>query len=189
MLIWRVPAAPAGMPVAWRGHSYGRDGEAMGALALHELETIRVQSAQRDWSGAVVEGGWQMLDPAALARARVLYRRRHAAHAQALAALDQWDDRELMHHLRLARGGQLTKAALVLLGLPAAAGTLGGPRPRLTWVLHDHAAQIVAHRHFEMPLLTALDKLVACIRIIDVPLLPPGQLAPMNLPNDDRPSR
>ena len=174
VLMWRVPAAPAGMPVAWRGHFYGRDGEARGALALHELETIRVQSAQRDWSAVCVEGGWHLLDPAALARARFLYRRRHAAHAQVMAELNRWDDRELVHQLRLARGGQLTKAALVLLGRPEAAGLLGGPRPRLSWVLHDHAEQIVTHQHFELPLLTALDSLVARIRIIDVPLLPPG---------------
>lgn len=66
VLIWRVPAAPAGMPVAWRGHFYGRDGEARSALALHKLETFRVQSAQRDWSAVCVEGAldvqarWQL---------------------------------------------------------------------------------------------------------------------------------
>lgn len=185
VLAWRVPAAPRGMPVSWKGHFYGRDGEARGPLALHELETIRAQSAQQDWSAQLVDGAWQWLDAAALARARELYARRHAAHPQALSALQGWDDSELLHHLRLAVDQRLTRAALVLLGSPQASGLLGGPTPRLSWVLQDHTGQIVGHRHFELPLLRAIDDLVACIRIIDVPLLPPGQLAPLNLPNYD----
>ena len=185
VLLWRVPASPAGMPVAWQGHYYGRDGESLGALALHELESIRAQSVLRDWSAQVVDGGWDLLDPAALARARNLYGQRHRAHSQVLTELGRWTDREFVHQLRLARGGRLLRAALVLLGTPAAALLLGGPRPRLTWVLQDHTGQIMSHRHFELPLLTAIDALVACIRIIDVPLLPPGQLAPLHLPNYD----
>ena len=185
VLLWRVPAAPAGMPVAWRGHYYGRDGEALGALALHELEAIRAQSALRDWSAVCVDGGWDLLEPAALARARELYRRRHVSHGQVLAELSRWDDREFVHRMRLARGGALTRASLLLLGKPEAVGLLDGADPRLTWVLRDHAAQIVTHQHFGLPFLAALDGLVARIRIIDVPLLPPGQLAPLNVPNYD----
>ena len=185
VLLWRVPAAPGGMPVAWRGHYYGRDGEALGALALHELEAIRAPSGLRDWSAVCVEGGWQVLEPAALSRARELYRRRHAFHGQVLAELERWDDREFVHRLRLARNGELTRAALLLMGKADAVALLGGADPRLTWVLRDHAAQIVTHQHFGLPFLVALDSLVARIRIIDVPLLPPGQLAPLNVPNYD----
>lgn len=185
VLLWRIPAAPAGMPVAWQGHFYGRDGEALGALALHELEAIRASSVLHDWSAVCVEGGWHLLETAALARARELYRRRHASHIPLLAELARWDDREFVHRLRLARDGELTRAALLLLGKPEAVVMLGGAHPRLTWVLRDHAAQIVTHEHFDLPLLAALDELVARIRIIDVPLLPPGQLAPLNVPNYD----
>jgi ATP-dependent DNA helicase RecG len=102
-----------------------------------------------------------------------------------LAEEARWDSREFLHKLRLAQGGRLTRAALVLLARPEAAAWLDEQRPRLSWVLQDHEGQIVAHRHFELPLLLAIDALVACIRFIDVPLLPPGQLAPLNLPNYD----
>jgi len=185
VLMWQVPAAPRGMPVSWCGHFHGRDGESLGALALHELEAIRAQSAQGDWSAETVSGGWHLLDAGAITRARELYARRHAQHAQALASAQNWNEEELLHHLRLAVDGRLTRAAVVLLGMPQATSLLGGPTPRLTWVLHDHTGMIVAHRHFELPLLLSIDELVARIRIIDVPLLPPGQLAPLNLPNYD----
>jgi len=185
VLMWRVPAAPAGMPVAWQGHYYGRDGESLGALALHELETIRAQAVLRDWSATPCEGGWALLDAAALVHARGLYRKRHASHAQVLAEAERWGDQEFLHRLRLAVAGQVTRAGLLLLGRPEAAAVLGGPRPRLTWVLEDHQGHTLTHRHFELPLLLSIDALVGCIRIIDVPLLPPGQLAPLNLPNYD----
>ncbi|MFO1218842.1 MAG: putative DNA binding domain-containing protein [Burkholderiaceae bacterium] len=182
----RVPAAPAGMPVAWKGHFYGRDGESLGALALHELEAIRAQAASSDWSAGLVHADVGMIDPRAMTRARELYRRRHASHAHVLAEEALWDDREFVHRLRLAQDGSLTRAALLLLGRPEAAMLLAGPRPRLTWLLVDHAGQEAAQpRHFGLPLLLAIDALVDCIRIVDVPLLPPGQLAPLNLPNYD----
>jgi len=185
VLIWRVPAAPAGVPVAWRSHYYGRDGESLGGLALHELEAIRAQAAQRDWSAVLVEGDWSLLDPPAIARARVLYRRRHAAHAQVLAHEAAWSDREFVRALRLARGDRLTRAAIVLLGKAEAVPVLDGAHPRLTWVLEDERGQPAAPRHFEPPLLMAIDALVGCIRIVEVSLLPPGQLAPLLLPNYD----
>ena len=185
VLLWRVPAAPAGIPVAWQGYYHGRDGESQGGLALHELESIRAQSRARDWSAQLLDVDWALIDPQAIARARELYGRRHSGHAQVLAELARWDEREFMRHLRLAQGDRITRAGLVLQGRPESAPLLEGPRPRLSWVLQDHEDQIVAHKHFELPLLLAIDALVSCVRIVDVPLLPPGQLAPLNLPNYD----
>jgi len=43
----------------------------------------------------------------------------------------------------------------------------------------------VTHQHFELPLVLAIDALIARIRIIDVNLLPPREVAPLNLPNYD----
>jgi ATP-dependent DNA helicase RecG len=185
VLMWRIPPAPRGAPVAWKGHFYGRDGESLGALALHELETIRAQSSQQDWSAQQVDADWGQLDANALMRARHLYDRRHAGHAQVREAAAHWDDQQFVHQLRLAVDGKLTRAALVLLGAPTAVAWLSGPTPRLTWVLSDHQGNPESHQHFELPLLLAIDGLVDRIRVYEVALLPPGQLAPLNLPNYD----
>lgn len=56
VLMFQVPAAPAGIPVAWDGHYYGRDGESIGPLNLEEIERIRKQVAYFDWSASTVEG-------------------------------------------------------------------------------------------------------------------------------------
>ncbi len=82
-------------------------------------------------------------------------------------------------------GGGLTRAALVLLGRPKATYALGGPTPRISWQLVDHRGDHVTHQHFELPLVLAIDALVGRVRIIDVNLLPPREVAPLNLPNYD----
>lgn len=185
VLMWRIPAASPGMPVAWKGHYYGRAGEAMGALPLNKLDAIRAQSNMHDWSAVLATDDWSLLDPAAIELAQALYKRRHATHPQVLTALQHKSVRDWLHDLRLAVNGQLTRAALVLLGKPESATCLGGPTPRLTWVLTDHTGTIQTHQHFDLPLVMAIDQLVAKLRIIEVSLLPPRQTAPLNLPNYD----
>lgn len=185
VLMWRIPATAAGMPMSWKGHYYARAGEALGAMPLNKQDALRAQSAVQDWSAVLATDDWSLLDPAAIEFAQTLYKRRHATHPQRLSALQHKSVSEWLHDLRLAERGMLTRAALVLLGKPEAANCLGGPTPRLTWVLTDHLGTIQTHRHFELPLIMAMDQLVARLRIIEVSLLPPRQTAPLNLPNYD----
>ena len=55
VLMFAIPAAPRGIPLAWKGHFYGRDGESLVALSLEKLERIRRQ-APVDWSAEICEG-------------------------------------------------------------------------------------------------------------------------------------
>lgn len=50
VIMFQVAAAPQGMPIAWKGHYYGRDGEALNALNIAEIEQIRKQRPTEDWS-------------------------------------------------------------------------------------------------------------------------------------------
>ena len=50
VVMFEIPAAPRGIPIAWKGHYYGRDHEATHALALDKLERIRAQAGVADWS-------------------------------------------------------------------------------------------------------------------------------------------
>lgn len=185
VLMWRVPAAPRGVPVACKGHYWGRAGEKLGALPLHKLDTLRAQSALHDWSATVVSDDWTLLDPHAIARARELYARRYAPKPDIVAEMRRQSDAEFLHTLRIAVNGGLTRAALVLLGKSVATSLLGGPTPRISWQLVDHRGDHVTHQHFELPLVLAIDSLIARIRIIEVNVLPPREVAPLNLPNYD----
>lgn len=185
VLLWRIPAAPRGVAVACKGHYWGRNGERLCALPLHKLDTLRAQSALHDWSAAVITQDWTLLSAPAMDRARELYARRYASKPDMVAEMRAQTDWQFLHSLRLAVGGGLTRAALVLLGQPVAASLLGGPTPRISWQLQDHLGHPVTHQHFGLPLLSSIDALVARIRIIEIHILPPREVAPLNLPNYD----
>jgi ATP-dependent DNA helicase RecG len=181
VLMLGVPPAPRGAAVAWRGHYYGRAGESLGALG-QKFEAIRMQASALDWTAQCVSRDWSQLSTAAVQRARTLYFSKHPRRA---AEASGWDTARFLAELRLARGDALTRAALLLRGEPAAVVHLGDVSPRLTWRLVGPADEPLDHEHFQPPFLLAIDALVAKVRIHKVAMLPPGQLAPLELPNYD----
>jgi ATP-dependent DNA helicase RecG len=56
VVLFQIPPAPRGVPIAWQGHWYGRNGGSIAPLALHELEAIRAQRLAEDWSAAICAG-------------------------------------------------------------------------------------------------------------------------------------
>ena len=67
VVMFQIPPAPQGIPIAFQDHYYGRDGE-----SLHEkIERIRYQVKLKDWSAGIIENAsLEDLDPAAIAKAR-----------------------------------------------------------------------------------------------------------------------
>lgn len=71
VILFQIPPAPKGMPISWKGHYYGRDGESLQALNIQKIETIRNQVSNYDWSAQIVEGATlNDLDGKAIAFAR-----------------------------------------------------------------------------------------------------------------------
>lgn len=128
VLLWRIPAAPRGVPVACKGHYWGRTGEKLGALALHKLDTLRAQSALHDWSATLVTDDWALLSAPAIARARMLYARRYAPKPDIVAQMQAQTDAEFVHSLRLAVGGGLTRQRWCCWGAPRQPMRWAGPR-------------------------------------------------------------
>src|ERR1035437_6669930 len=54
VIMFQIPAAPKGFPIAFEGHYYGRDGEELVPFNLEEIERIRAQATTSDWSSAIV---------------------------------------------------------------------------------------------------------------------------------------
>ena len=75
VVMFEIPASPKGVPVAFDGHFYGRDGESLGPLNLEEIERIRAQVTYEDWSVALVpEATIDDLDEQALSVARTNFK-------------------------------------------------------------------------------------------------------------------
>ncbi len=113
VVMLKIPAAPAGIPVAYKRACYGRDGESLVPFSLDKIERIRSQ-IKEDWSAGIVDdASFDDLDPVAIAAAREGYRRRYPNRAE---ELNGWDDRTFLNKAKLTIKGRITKTALLLLG-------------------------------------------------------------------------
>lgn len=168
-----IPAAPAGIPISWKGDYRARAGESLAPLSLDKLDQIRNQTIDSDWTAAVIEGATVAeLDPAAISRARQGFAERHAARIPA-ADIAAWDDATFLARARLTRNGGITRAAMLLLGADTSTHFLTPHLAQLTWRLEG---QEQAYEHFHLPFLLTAGELASRIRNVRIRLLPPNEL-------------
>lgn len=182
VVMFQIPAAPAGIPTSWKGHYWGRDGESLAPLAINELEAIRSQVGHRDWTAEICpQVTIDDLDPAALqvARQKFSARIRDARFDQ---EIDKWDDLTFLDKAKLTRNGQLTRAAVLLLGKPEAAHHLNPYPAQITWKLQTDEE---AYEHFGPPFLLSVEDLFKRIRNINFRIQPFNQLIPVELTKYD----
>lgn len=135
VVMFQIPAAPAGIPVSYKGHYYGRDGESLTALHLNELEAIRIQSRQWDWSAQIVKDATiEDLDPRAIALARSLYTNKNKHKAIEIA---EWDDVTFLNKAKITIKGKITNAAIVLLGKEESESLISPAVAKIRWILKD----------------------------------------------------
>lgn len=183
VLLFRIPAAPRGVPVAWNDHFYGRNGESLSGLSLVEIERIRAQAGNVDWSAATVPMATLAdLDPQAVALARVKFAEKYPELASEMA---DWDDARFLRKLKLMTGDALTRAALLLLGKPEAAVWLQPALTMITWVLKDERGDDLDYAHFEPPFLCSSEAVFGKVRNLTYRYLPPGTLFPTEVPQYD----
>lgn len=176
VVLMEIPAAPKGLPVAFDRHWYGRDGSALDALNLEEIERIRGQSTVEDWSAVVVpEATLADLDEQALVVARRNYKSKFPDKA---AEVDAWDDQTFLNKAKLTIKGKQTRASLLLLGREEAEHFLLPAEAKIRWLLKDHAGNDRDYALFGMPLLLAVDKVYAKIRNLKYRYIREGTLFP-----------
>lgn len=183
VLLFEIPAAPQGMPIAWQGHYYARAGESLTNLGLDKLDAIRRQVGAADWSAHVVaEATLAHLDAEALAKARELFAQKHAGRFGA-GEVAGWDDATFLDRARLSREGRVTRTALLLLGKPEAAHFLSPHPAEITWRLEGPER---AYEHFGPPFLLSTSALYQRIRNTQLRILPDDQLVAVELAKYDR---
>jgi len=176
VVMFEIPAAPKGLPIAFEGHYYGRDGEALSPLNLEEIERIREQVGIEDWSAVIVpEARLDDLDEEALAVARRNFKSKFPDKA---AEVDGWDDETFLNKAKLTIKGKITRAALLLLGREEAEHFLQPAEAKIRWLLKDHEGNDRDYDLFGMPLLLAVDKVYAKIRNLKYRYIREGTLFP-----------
>ncbi|NVO07293.1 MAG: putative DNA binding domain-containing protein [Rhodoferax sp.] len=176
VVVFEIPAAPKGLPVAFEGHYYGRDGEALSPLNLEEIERIRAQSTVEDWSAVILpDASLDDLDGEALAVARRNFKSKFADKA---AEVDSWDTATFLNKAKLTIKGRITRTALLLLGREEAEHFLLPAEAKIRWLLKDHQGNDRDYTLFGMPLLLAVDKVYAKIRNLKYRYILEGTLFP-----------
>ena len=116
VLMFQIPSAPRGIPMAWQGHFYARRGESLAALDMNKYEEIRRQTVNEDWSKLIADGATIAdLDEKAIMKAREGYKEHYPNQKK---EVDSWSDEVFLNKAKITIDGKITHAAILLLGKP-----------------------------------------------------------------------
>jgi ATP-dependent DNA helicase RecG len=183
VVLFEVPAAPRGMPISWNGHYYARAGESLTALSVDKLDEIRQQTLSSDWSAQIVPNAkTDDLDNTAIEKALDSFVRKHANRIQE-ADVRAWPLSTFLDKAKLTQNGQITRAAILLLGKPESAHFLNPHPAQMTWKLEGVER---AYEHFGPPFLLATTQLYQKIRNVQLRILPQDELLPVEVSKYDQ---
>ncbi len=183
VVLFEIPAAPRGIPIAWKGHYYARAGESLTSLGLDKQDEIRGQTLAQDWTAQVVPAATLAdLDTDALSKARESFARKYANRLKA-EEVANWPLATFLDRARLTQNGRITRAALLLLGKAEAAFHLSPNPAQLTWKLEGPER---AYEHFGPPFLLSTTHLYQRIRNIQLRILPQDELIPVEISKYDQ---
>jgi ATP-dependent DNA helicase RecG len=162
VLMFQIPAAPKGIPIAFKGHYYGRDGEQLNALNISELERIRDQAKAEDWSAKIVpQASLEDLDEKAIQVARRNYKNKFPDKAP---DVDTWDDLTFLNKAKITIKGEITRTAIILLGKEESEHFINPAETKIRWILKDSRGSEKDYLIVCCPLLLAVDQVYAKIR-------------------------
>ncbi len=176
VVLFEIPAAPRGIPIAWKGHYYGRDSEELNALNLEEIERIRAQATGEDWSAGICpDADLSDLSEEAIAKARSAYKTKNPHLAD---EMDSWDDLTFLNKAKVCIKGKITKTAIILLGKPESEHFIYPATCKVSWILKDRDNLEKDYEHFSCPLILNTEKVFRKIRNLKYRYLKEGTLFP-----------
>lgn len=183
VIMFEIPAAPCGMPISWHGHYYARNGESLGPLSIAKQDEIRGQTLETDWTAGIVAGAERRhLSDEAIEKARHNFALKHS---QSVAAeeITSWDDATFLDRASLTIDGQITRAALLLVGKPTSTHLLNPYLAQLVWKL---VGPEEGNEIFTPPYLLATSALYERIRNVQIRILPADSLIAVEVAKYDR---
>lgn len=177
VVLFQIPAASKGIPTHWKGHYFGRNGESLGPLNIHEIEYIRAQAIHEDWSaGICADATIADLDEQAIRKAREEFKTKNTRLA---ADVDGWADEVFLNKAKLTIKSQITKAVILLLGKSESEHYLAPAVGKLTWVLRDEHRAERDYEHFGPPFILSTTELFSKIRNLKYRFMPDQSLFPI----------
>ncbi len=185
VLLFKVPASPRNIVMKWKGIAYGRDGESLKPLNQAKQDEIRQQPPLPDWTAQLVpNASIDDLDELAIATARIMFKKVHKSKIPS-EEIDSWSIEEFLSHSMMMRDGQLTRAAILLLGKPLSIQKIYPAVAQITWTWQDKDEIVIDYEHFTIPFILTVDKVLAKIRNKTMRELPGGTLFPETMKQYD----
>lgn len=174
--VWvlHLPRHRPRLPVYAHDKAWQRLDDALVEMRPERLEAILNEPVELvDWSAQVVPGATLAdLGADALKLAREKFKERHRA-APFYEEIDAWTPEVFLDRAKLTAGGQMTRAALLLLGGPSAVHLLSPHPAQITWKLETEER---SYEHFGPPFLLTTTQVLQRIRNIKQRLFPANQL-------------
>lgn len=164
IVAFQIPPAIPGIPTTWDGAAYAREGESISPLPINKLDLIRSQRGL-DWSKEIVDNATiDDLDPEAIKVARQLFIKHSSDRLTSSKVLESASDIDILNKAGITFKGKITRTALLLLGKSESSYYFDGFIPRITWTLYNADNSTKSYEHFDIPFLTAVDKVYNKIR-------------------------
>lgn len=176
ILLFQIPPAPKGIPIAFKRMYYGRDGESLVGLSIEKIERIRSQSKSEDWSAKLItEASIEDLDSDAIQFARHVYIQKNPKLAEEVPT---WDDQTFLNKAKLTINDKITNTAIVLLGKSESEHYISPATSKITWILKDKDGIEKDYEHFTCPLILSIQEVYKKIRNIKYRYIAEGTLFP-----------
>lgn len=183
VIMFQIPPAPNGLPIAWKGHYYGRDGEELQPLNLEEIDRIRRKAIFVDWSAQICStASITDLEPLALDKARLQYKVKYPHLSE---QINQWDNVTFLNKAKLAINGKITNATILLLGKPESEHFISPSQAKITWILKDKDNLELDYQHFSCPFLLNVEAVYSKIRNLKYRYMRDGSLFPEEIEQYD----
>jgi len=183
IVMFQIPSAPKGLPIAWDGHYYGRDGESLSPLNLEEIERIRKVYVEEDWSIGICHGATlDDLSQEAIDIARESFLKKNPKLKDEVPL---WDDKTFLNKAKITINGKITRTAILLLGKPESEHYLSPSIAKISWILKDSDNIAKDYEHFSCPFLLSAEAVFNKIRNLKYRYLMEGTLFPEEIDSYD----
>lgn len=182
--IWlvHIPKHAPRQPVISHSKAWQRVGDSLVAMRPERHAAILSEAlVGEDWSAAVVANATlDDLDPEAIAKAREKFTEKNQRERWAKDIVN-WTDVQFLDKAKITVHGQITRAALLLLGKAESTHLLSPHPAEITWKI---ASERVA-KHFTIPFIFATTEAAKHIRNPNIKLFPATELLATELPRYD----
>ncbi len=179
VVMFRILPSPKNIPIAFKGHYYGRDNEALGALNISEIEQIRKEGIEIDWSKQICIGATIAdLEPEAIKKAKENY---IVKNPRQIKEIENWDDITFLNKAKITINGEITKTAILLLGKSESDHYLSPAVAKVSWIVQDEDNIPLDYEHFGPPFLLNIEEIFKKIRNLKYRYIPNETLFPVEI--------